>query len=359
MRNFGATGHLRPLRDGPLIFLHHARTTGNSIIAALQEELGLKNVSKLGVLTPEQTFSYDDFIAAARADSYPCYVGHFCYEGHRHVPRPCVYVTCLRDPVERVVSRYRAWGNKKGTPEEVLGWIGSEFESSNGMVKRLCGVGMIGDDEHRPYDAFTDQFVSERMDIGPEHLDRAMETIESHFVCVMIQEFFAESLVLLQNTLSTGPLFSFQRKHTNRAITPLRTEDLPPNIIDHIEAANRYDRRFYEHCKARFVRCVAAEGEAFRDDLRLLTLIIEALGHSHFPSQPTVEEVARNLNGFIDDLCRNDRAADAVKVLRGITAKPDMGGGILPRHPECAGHNRQPARPGGRGARLSGTVRRG
>ena len=95
--------------------------------------------------------------------------------------------------------------------------------------------------------------------------------------------------------------------------------------IDHIEAANRYDRRLYEHCKARFVRCVAAEGEAFRDDLRLLTLIIEALGHSHFPSQPTVEEVARNLNGFIDDLCRNDRAADAVKVLRGINAKPDMG----------------------------------
>jgi hypothetical protein len=56
-----------------------------------------------------------------------------------------------------------------------------------------------------------------------------------------------------------------------------------------------------------------------------LTLVLEALGHSHFPSQPTVEEVVRNLNGFIDDLYRDGRAADAVKVLRRISAKPDMG----------------------------------
>jgi hypothetical protein len=38
-----------------------------------------------------------------------------------------------------------------------------------------------------------------------------------------------------------------------------------------------------------------------------------------------VEEVARNLNGFIDDLCRDGWAADIVTVLCGTNAKPDVG----------------------------------
>jgi hypothetical protein len=70
-----------------------------------------------------------------------------------------------------------AWGNKKEIPEEVLGWVCSDFWSNNGMVKRLCGVGIIGDDERRLHEAFTDQFVSERMEIGSESLEREMETI--------------------------------------------------------------------------------------------------------------------------------------------------------------------------------------
>ena len=243
MGNFGAPGHRRSLRERPLVFLHHPRTTGLSSIAALQEELGLDNVFKLGVLTPEQDFSYADFIAAARADSYSCYAGHFCSGVHRHIPRPCDYVTCLRDPVERVVSRYRAWGGGEGTTSGFLTWMRSDFESGDGMVKRLCGIGIMGDDEHRPYDVFADRFVDERMEIGPEHLERVIETLESHFLCIMIQEHSTESMVLLQRVLETGPLFSFTRQRTNRASSPFRKEDLTPETIDHIEAANRDDRR--------------------------------------------------------------------------------------------------------------------
>ena len=62
--------------------------------------------------------------------------------------------------------------------------------------------------------------------------------------------------------------------------------------------------------------------------MRHLTLVLQALGHSQFKNQPTVEEVVRHLNAFIDELCREGRGTDVVWVLRRISAKPDMGVGF-------------------------------
>ena len=97
--------------------------------------------------------------------------------GRRSVLRPCCLCHLLTRSGGAIRVVLSAWGNKKEIPGEVLDWVGPDFGSSNGMVKRLYGVGIIGDDERRLHEAFTDQFVGERMEIGPEHLEREMETI--------------------------------------------------------------------------------------------------------------------------------------------------------------------------------------
>lgn len=71
---------------------------------------------KLGVLTLEKALSCGDFIKAAREDSCPFYVGHFCCGAAGAFCVLAVYVTCLRDPVERSVSCYRLGVTRRRYP---------------------------------------------------------------------------------------------------------------------------------------------------------------------------------------------------------------------------------------------------
>jgi len=95
-----------PFGGKALIFLHQSRSAGLAVCAILQEEFGLEAALKLGGIADGEHVSYDAFRATAAAGTYPVYMGHFFYGAHRHVPRPCAYFTMLRDPVDRLLSRY-------------------------------------------------------------------------------------------------------------------------------------------------------------------------------------------------------------------------------------------------------------
>jgi hypothetical protein len=75
--------------------------------------------------------------------------GHFPFGLHRYVSRACVYVTLLRDPVERIVSLYQhflTWGDdshcvrrRRLTLQQFVGEASCP-ELCNGQTRRLAGL---------------------------------------------------------------------------------------------------------------------------------------------------------------------------------------------------------------------------
>ena len=95
-----------------LIFLHLPKTGGSSLREFLKAKCGYKNYYEVyrneaaGLLTKDYL---NKFIALPQEerDRFDLITGHFSYGLHRFLSRPCVYVTLLRNPLERFCSNYQ------------------------------------------------------------------------------------------------------------------------------------------------------------------------------------------------------------------------------------------------------------
>ncbi len=88
----------------PLIFLHIPKAAGSTMQEiVVRHYKGGKGYRFTGA--PERFRAFAAMPEAERA-SYDVMTGHVPFGVHRHVPGPSVYMTMLRDPVERIVSHY-------------------------------------------------------------------------------------------------------------------------------------------------------------------------------------------------------------------------------------------------------------
>lgn len=302
-----------------LIFLHQLRTAGLSTWAVLQEEFGAGNVFKLGEVSKDVYHSYEDFKKAAAKDAHQVYAGHFFYGAHRHIPRQCEYFTTLRDPVERLLSLYqvsRALGRAGG---DCAKWLKSDFESHNGMVKRLIGVGRMEHDAE-VYDFVNDKLASPAMTVGEDEYRQALSVLEKHFPCVLLHGCFVENMVLLQTHYGTGPLFSLNRQFLNHAKTPTLRENYPAEIIAQIESQNRYDIRLYEDYKGRFHRRLEQGGDAMRKEIEIMDIVSSIVTEEKEQVVETARVMER-MQAAIETLFKVGRGGDAVQTLKRFSSK--------------------------------------
>ncbi len=92
-----------------LIFQHLPKTGGISLAEFLKSKYERENYYEIDrdpTLAPG--ISLNQFIALPRAnrDRFDLILGHFPYGLHKFLSRPCVYVTLLRNPLERCLSFY-------------------------------------------------------------------------------------------------------------------------------------------------------------------------------------------------------------------------------------------------------------
>jgi len=308
-----------PFGGKALIFLHQSRSAGLAVCAILQEEFGLEAAFKLGGTIDNEYVSYDAFRTAAARDSHPIYMGHFFYGAHRHVPRPCVYFTMLRDPVDRLLSRYERYCTLQGRRLDCARWLAEDFESHDGMVRRICGLGHMEADPE-PFDFVNERPVSPNMATTAAYYEQAVETLETHFSCVLMRERFVESMVDLQGTLGCGPLFSLNRQVLSDGRAPAARERYPETILRQIEDQNVYDRRLYNRYRSRFDAALATRGPAFDKEVRIMRMVAAILTEPGLPVVPSDRAYAR-IGSAIDVLEQRGEIADAVEVLKRIAAK--------------------------------------
>jgi hypothetical protein len=251
-----------PNRDSPLVnpapivvFLHHQKASGTTLRTLLRCQYAPPGVVDL----PGELFDPAELAAVAEQidpERTLLVMGHLTYGLHRLVARPVVYITMLRDPVDRVLSLYHARLRKQEAGRadavarfgDVMAWLDSgAIEADNAQTRFLAGA-------HPPIGGVTPALVAE----ATRHLERDMAVFG-------LSERFDESIVLLQQRLGWR-----DSCYVPQNITPDRPDyqTVPDEVRRAIAERNACDVELYAFAARLFEERMREAGPGFAGALR-------------------------------------------------------------------------------------------
>ena len=200
--------------------------------------------------------------------------GHVHYGVHEYIPRQCMYVTMLREPVSRIASMYRfIRGNPKHWLHDELVRSGmglGEFAETaadpgvdNQQTRLIAGIG-------------SGELGRPPSELGREALETAKRNL-SEFLVVGLTERFNESFILLRRALGWR-LPMYMSVNAGRGT---ETGAVDEGAVATIRARNQLDRELYDFARDLFDGAVARRGASFRRELaafQTLNRIPETLG---------------------------------------------------------------------------------
>ena len=220
-----------------LIFTHMPKAAGTSLVAAIKRQYKNPKVLDLG-RHPVKKYvdQYSTLLEEERAN-IDLVVGHYPFGLHSLIPRPCVYITMLREPIARVVSHYyqvlrdpshyayeRGFSPKMSLYEYVESGVAEE-EISNGQTRFMAGLRPDADNM----------------------LDSAIQNGEACYKVVGIAEQFDQSLMLMRRELN-WQLPVYHSRHVYGQERAANSE----KAIKAIKRKNELDLQLYEHFANRF-----------------------------------------------------------------------------------------------------------
>ena len=230
----------------PLVFIHIPKTAGTTLHKILSHQF-----------KPSETAIHHDADgpppeALIKRMSGPdpairLVMGHTSARFHMKLPE-VRYLTCLRDPVARLMSHYH---HARLDPDHYLHkhlvrcrWGPAEYvssglsgELSNGMTRMIAGMENFHGDVP-----------------GPEHLERARQLLVTHFEGVILTERFDEGLVMLGDSLGWRSPYYLRRKvggYSSDSALP------DPETRRVIEEHNLLDLELYQWARDYFERRVS------------------------------------------------------------------------------------------------------
>lgn len=176
---------------------------------------------------------------------------------HEHLPAPSVYLTVIREPVDRTLSVFffRKQQGKLAKETTLEDWIAVRpdqdvWHVDNGQVRYLAGEG--GRILDVPIGGVT-----------REHLELAKQRLEAMFF-VAIMERFDESMVLFRRTLKWRKV-NYGRSNVTKQRK--KKDEITPEHRALIARHNKLDTELYQFALELFERRIAASGEGFADEV--------------------------------------------------------------------------------------------
>ena len=206
--------------------------------------------------------------------------GHMGFGLHEYLRKPCVYFTMLRDPIDRVVSRYYYELSKRPRPaymyrcpNEASETLTLEDYVSSG-INKLVDNGMtrlLSASDGKIYDVPFGQ-CSRSM------LDEAIKNLENHFLAFGILADFDESLILLKRAM--GCRFPF---YVRRRVTQSRPDqaDISDSARQTVSALNELDIELYDWARQRLKIEIDEQGPGFQAELILFGFLNKILGGAY------------------------------------------------------------------------------
>jgi hypothetical protein len=174
-------------------------------------------------------------------------IGHFWFGLHEHVARPYLYVTLLRDPVERVVSLYYYAKLHETMSLEEFVRAPPFREVDNDQTRRIAGVNPAVGGCTRAT------------------LDAARENLRRHFAVVGTTERMDETLALLNLRLGWSRRVVSIPRNVNAARPASAT--LPRETVEAVRGRNELDYELWRFASELMDAAIAAEGQKFYVEL--------------------------------------------------------------------------------------------
>ncbi|MBX3085765.1 MAG: sulfotransferase family 2 domain-containing protein [Anaerolineae bacterium] len=239
------------LQSKQLCFMHVPKTGGTSLAKIIGPHFPQSDICELPVWNKLPRYSLDfrrpQFLS-----------GHVYYEIRRLLSPDVLFMTILRDPVERTLSAYEQMRRGPFDLSDQLDWPFEkrpETISIEEFLEPPYSERFVTNLATRYLAAEFDPPISKVQDIAVtvEQRDRLdLEVAKqrlSQFIFVGIMEEFEKTLDLAAYTFGWLRLPS---QHLNAAPTRITRAELPSRLLDRIHVINDLDLRLYDYAKALF-----------------------------------------------------------------------------------------------------------
>jgi sulfotransferase famil protein len=285
-----------------IVFVHIPKTAGATVTSLLVAAYSRKAVHKAGnyMRNPGSTERKVSRAPEAwRTRGGRVTVGHVPYSVfRRHLPEHALYMTFLRDPVDRVLSHYHRHierqdptraGQRKERPGARVKADSLEqalVEMRMPQVNNLCTRFLSG---HDPL-----------ADLPPSALEDAKRNLRA-FGFVGIRERFEESVVLLQRKLGLDVVPYVDRHVSVQGRRPA-VDEIREDERELIASCNRLDAELYRFGLELFEQAVAEAGEGLADEAESLRARDPAAREAEWRKIVLVPGVALSVVGAVAPL---------------------------------------------------------
>ncbi|GAE30984.1 sulfotransferase family 2 domain-containing protein [Alkalihalobacillus hemicellulosilyticus] len=203
-------------KDKTVIFIHIPKTGGTSLAEMIKKHYNPAEVQEVKFASINTIKKINENIKLV--------TGHHVF-GHYQDTGPCVYVTMLRDPVERLISQY--YYDK--------------------YVLKIDGIARYSLEEYAQLD-YNVNLQTKYIAGGTVNVKQAISNLKT-FAFFGITEMFSESLVLMEKTFGwkNSP---YSKINVNEKKPKIET--IPKETIEKIEKANFFDIQLYKWAKKHF-----------------------------------------------------------------------------------------------------------
>jgi Galactose-3-O-sulfotransferase len=248
-----------------VIFLHLPKTAGSTLRGIIERQYGSRSI------LPLYESKFGEELAAIppnQMDRLRVVMGHFYFGAHASLSKPSTYITVLRDPIDRIISRYYFVRRSPLDPvyDAVREMSLKEFAETycdNDQTRLLAGK----------YDGLSFGRCSD-----DEMLDIAKRNLTKYFAVVGITEEFDRSLILMKRILGWRNPFYIRRNVTRGRP---RKDKLPQETLNVIQANSELDLELYRYAEKLFQEQIRSQSPSFENEFQRFKKLNGVYGGLH------------------------------------------------------------------------------
>jgi hypothetical protein len=246
-----------------LIFLHIPKAAGSTLHRIIEKQYEPSTIFTI----PSFYSSKEEFRQAAEFQLKEIKVlkGHMFFGLHEVLPNPSIYITLLRDPVERIISHYYY---VLRTP---IHYLYKDVKTKNMSLKEYACSGLsveLDNGQTRLISGFN--FLDHSQPASQEMLEVAKQNLKSQFAVVGIVEDFNKTLMLLKKEFGWKMPFYVKENTTKNR---LLKERVSKETLAVIKKHNELDIELYRYAKDIFEDLVNQQDASFEREIKLFNLL--------------------------------------------------------------------------------------